>query len=244
MVDHAPNQVLLHLRKQTGECLAIMRLRLFSRWQNSAGERVRIALHLKGAPYEYVPVSSLPQGEWRRLNPQGLMPALLIDKGDGSPPRAIPQSGAILEFLEEAQPRPSLLPADPVARAEARAFGSLIASDLHPINNNRVRRYLSDRLDANEAQVQAWYTHWVHLAFEALETALASRERDWPFCFGEAPGWADLHLTPQMANARRFGCDLNSYPRLRAVDERCQALDAFRRARPEAQSDFPRGASG
>jgi maleylacetoacetate isomerase len=209
-------------------------MRLYTRWQNSAGERVRIALNLKGLGYEYVAVGSLPPGEYRRLNPQGLMPAL--DVGDG---RVVAQSTAILEYLEETHPEPALLPADPVLRAGARAFSQLIASDLHPINNNRVRRYLAERLGAGARDVLAWYRHWVGLALAALEETLARRRRDWPFCFGEGPGWADLHLAPQMANARRFNCDLSPYPRLVAVDARCAALDAFRRARPEAQPDYP-----
>ncbi len=212
-------------------------MRLYSRWQNSAGERVRIALNLKGIPYEYVAVGSLAPGEYARLNPQGLMPALRVGG------QVVAQSTAILELLEETHPRPSLLPADPVLRAQARAFGQLIACDLHPINNNRVRRYLSDRMGASDADVLAWYRHWAALALTALEAALSDRPRDWPFCFGDAPGWADLHLVPQLANARRFGCDLSPYPRLLAVDARCAALEAFRRARPEAQPDYP-GAAG
>lgn len=214
-------------------------MRLYTRWQNSAGERVRIALNLKGLGYEYVPVSSLPPDAYRGLNPQGLMPAL--DVGGG---RVVAQSTAILEYLEETHPEPALLPADPVLRAEARAFAQLIASDLHPINNNRVRKYLSERLGANEAEVLAWYRHWAGLALRALEETLGRQRRgDRPFCFGARPGWADLHLAPQMANARRFGCDLSPYPRLLAVDARCSELDAFRRARPEAQPDHPRGAA-
>ena len=85
----------------------------------------------------------------------------------------------------------------------------------------------------------AWYRHWVGLALTSLEATLAGRHRDWPFCFGEGPGWADLHLAPQLANARRFGCDLSAYPRLLAVDARCAELESFRRARPEAQPDHP-----
>lgn len=208
-------------------------MQLYSRWQNSAGERVRIALNLKGLAYEYVAVGSLPAGEYQELNPQGLMPALRVGG------HVIAQSTAILEYLEETHPSPPLLPADPFLRARARAFAQLIASDLHPLNNNRVRKYLSARIGAGEAEVRAWYRHWIGLAFTALEAALAARPRDWPFCFGDAPGWADLHLVPQMANARRFDCDLGPYPRLRAVDARCRPLDAFQRARPEAQPDHP-----
>lgn len=208
-------------------------MRLYTRWQNSAGERVRIALNLKGLAYEYVAVGSLPPGEYRRLNPQGLMPALGVDG------RVVAQSTAILEYLEETRPEPALLPADPVLRAEARAFAQLITSDLHPINNNRVRKYLTERLYAEEDAVLAWCHHWTRLALAALEATLAGRRRDWPFCFGDGPGWADLHLAPQMANARRFDCDLSAYPRLLAIDRRCSELDAFRRARPEAQPDHP-----
>ena len=209
-------------------------MRLFTRWQNSAGERVRIALNLKGISYEYVAAGSLPPGEYRRLNPQGLMPALGVGGG-----RVLAQSTAILEYLEETHPEPALLPADPILRAEARAFAQLIASDLHPINNNRVRKYLSERLGVGEEGVLAWYRHWIGVALASLEATLAGRRRDWAFCFGDGPGWADLHLVPQMANARRFACDLSPYPRLLAVHARCEELDAFRRARPEAQPDHP-----
>jgi maleylpyruvate isomerase len=206
-------------------------MRLYTQSRNSAGERVRIALHLKGISYEYVAVPSLPRGDYRRLNPQGLMPALEV-RG-----RMLAQSAAILEFLEETHPAPPLLPADPVERAEARAFAQLIASDLHPLNNNRVRKYLGTRLRAEEHQILAWYEHWVRIALTALEETLAQRPPS-PFCFGAAPGWADLHLVPQLATARRFGCDLAAYPRLLAVEARCLGIEAFRRARPESQPDF------
>lgn len=209
-------------------------MRLYSRWQNSAGERVRIALNLKGLEYEYVPVGSLSPGEFLRINPQGLMPALEVGK------QVIAQSTAILDYLEETHSAAPLLSANPFLRAQARAFAQHITSDLHPINNSRVRQYLSARLHVAEASVQAWYEHWTDLALTALEATLSARSRDWPFCFGDVPGWADLHLAPQMANARRFKCDLSFYPLLRAVDARCQPLEAFRMARPEAQPDFPR----
>jgi maleylacetoacetate isomerase len=209
-------------------------MQLYTQWRNSACERVRIALALKGLAYDYVAIGTLAPGAYVRINPQGLMPALRVEDG-----RVIAQSTAILEYLEETHPHPPLLPAEPVLRAQARAFAQLVTSDLHPINNNRVRKYLATRLGAGEEAVRAWYRRWVGLALTALETTLAERERAWPFCFGDTPGLADLHLVPQMANARRFGCDLSPYPLLVAVDARCTALEAFRRARPEAQPDFP-----
>lgn len=208
-------------------------MRLYTQAQNSAGERVRIALALKGIPYEYVPVSRLPEGAYRRINPQALMPALELEGG-----RVIAQSAAILEYLEETRPVPALLPADPVERAEARAFGQAIAADLHPLNNHRVRRYLGEHLAADEAAILAWYRHWTASTLAALEASLASSRRDSAFCFGDQPGWADLHLVPQLRNARRFGCSLADCPRLLAIEAACLPLHAFRAASPEAQPDY------
>lgn len=209
-----------------------MKLRLHTRYQNSAGQRVRIVLSLKGVPYEYVPIPSLSSPAYRAINPQGLMPALEIDG------RVVAQSMAIVELLEELFPEPSVLPKDPLLRAEVRAFAHLIAADLHPINNNRVRRYLADVVKADEATVAGWYRHWVATAFASLEAQLARRPRS-RFCFGDTPGLADACLVPQMANARRFECDLSNYPRLVSVDAECRALEAFVRAAPEAQPDYP-----
>lgn len=211
-----------------------MKLRLHTRYQNSAGQRVRIVLNLKGLPYEYVAIPSLSSEAYRAINPQGLMPALEIGG------RFVAQSMAIIELLEELYPEPSVLPADPLQRAEVRSFAHLIAADLHPINNNRVRRYLSDRLGADEQSVLTWYRHWVGAAFASLEAQLARRPVALPFCFGERPGIADACLVPQIDNARRFGCDLSAYPHLVAVDAACRREAAFIAAAPEAQPDFPK----
>lgn len=207
-------------------------MKLYTNQRNSAGERVRIALNLKGLAYDYVSVPAMAPGEYRRLNPQGLMPALEVDG------RVIPQSAAILAYLEEGWPDPRLLPADPLVRAEARAFAQHIAAEMHAITVNRVRRFLAEDLDVGDAGVERWLRHWMGEGLTALEAALARRETDWPFCFSETPGWADLHLVPQLRNARRFGCDVAPYVRLAAVEARCVELDAFIRARPENQPDY------
>jgi maleylacetoacetate isomerase len=207
-------------------------MRLYTAAQNSAGERVRIALNLKGLAYEYVAIASLPKGEFRRLNPQGLMPAIEIDG------RVVAQSTAILEYLEETHPTPALLPRDPMQRAEARAFGQSIAADLHPIANYRVRKYLGAQMGQGEDAILAWYKHWVAVAFSGLEENLRRRTKATRFCFGEEPGWAECHLVPQIANARRFGCELTAYPLLVAVDAACAGMEAFKRSRPEAQADY------
>ena len=208
-------------------------MRLISRWQNSAGERVRIAFRLKDLAYTYVPVSSLEGDEYRRLNPQGLLPALEIGG------RVIAQSSAILEYIEEAVPEPGLLPAEPITRGQARAFGALISSEMHALTVLRIRRFLHSELSVDDPGVSHWVRHWTTSGFDALEETLAQRIVQWPFCFGDRPGWADLHLVPQLSAARRLECDLSRYPLLLAVEQRCIQLDAFRLSRPEAQPDYP-----
>jgi maleylacetoacetate isomerase len=209
-------------------------MRLYSRYRNSAGERIRIAMNLKGLDYEYVPVADLPKGEYRRINPQGLMPTLEVDGA------FIAQSSAILAYLEEQFPEPSLLPADPLDRARARAFGAHVSSEMHPLTVTRVRNYVTGALGADDDALQAWLAHWLNHGLRALECALEARSVATSFCFGETPGWADLHLVPQLDNVRGFGIDLAPYPLLAAIDARCQSLEAFKKAHQSQQPDFPR----
>jgi maleylacetoacetate isomerase len=123
-------------------------------------------------------------------------------------------------------------------RARVRAFAHHISADLHPINNRRVRAYLGSEMDQSEAAQLRWYQHWVAVTFTSLETELTRRPVAHPFCFGDAPSIADACLVPQMANARRFDCDLAAYPLLVAIDARCRQLAAFRDAAPVNQPDY------
>jgi maleylacetoacetate isomerase len=209
-----------------------MRHRLHTRYQNSAGQRVRIVLNLKGIAYEYVAIPSLHSADYREINPQALMPTLQVGE------HYISQSMAIIEYLEEMFPTPSILPADPVVRAQARAFANVIAADLHPVCVQRVRKHIADIYGAPPEDGKVWYRHWTTQAFTSLETLL-SAQPETHFCFGSMPGLAEACLVPQMANARRLSCDLSLYPRLVAVDDACRELDAFTQAAPEAMPDFP-----
>ena len=58
-----------------------------------------------------------------------------------------------------------------------------------------------------------------------------------PFCFGAVPTIADLCLVPQLANARRFGVDLQAFPRLLQAEQAAKAIKAFADAAPERQPD-------
>jgi maleylacetoacetate isomerase len=209
-----------------------MHLRLHTRYQNSAGERVRIVLNLKGIAYDYVVAPPVTSDDYRRINPQGLLPALEVDG------QFVAQSMAIIELIEELAPTPAMLPADPMERARVRAFAHHISADLHPINSRRIRTYLATEMGQSDEAVTRWYRHWVGLTFASLEAELSRRPVDHSFCFGDTSGLADACLAPQLANARRFDCDLSGYPQLTAIGERCAALAAFRDAAPASQPDY------
>jgi maleylacetoacetate isomerase len=211
-----------------------VRLKLFSNYLNSAGERVRIALALKGLDYDYIPVSSIGWDEYEKVNPQRLMPALKL--GDD----VIPQSTAILEYLEERFPEPALLPSDPVIRAYARGFAQHITSEMHAIDVIRIRRFLSNELHVDQEGIDRWQAHWFAKGFRALEELLSRRSAPWPFAFGEQPGWADLHLVPQVRKGlSRFNLDMTPYPLLEGVFAQCVDLPAFIAATPQQQPDYP-----
>jgi maleylacetoacetate isomerase len=210
-------------------------LRLYSYFRSSAAYRCRIALNLKGIAHEIVPVHLVKDGgqhhapAYRALNPQGLVPTL---EHDG---RVITQSLAIIEYLDEIQPEPSLLPGDAETRARIRAFALAIACDIHPIDNLRVLNYLKGPLRQEQAAVDVWYRHWVETGLAACEALLPKGTSR--YCFGDQPTLADACLIPQLYNARRFNCDLAVTPRLVAIDAAARALPAFANAAPEAQPD-------
>jgi maleylacetoacetate isomerase len=199
---------------------------------SSASYRVRIALSLKGIEVTTV-TKQLRRGEQRakdflEINPQGFVPVLSLDDG-----RALPQSLAIIEYLDEVYPQPPLLPAAPIERARVRALSLLIACDIHPLNNLRVLQYLEGSLGEAQSARDTWYRHWIEAGFEALEEALGRDPARGRFCYGDAPSLADVCLVPQVFNARRYSVDLVPFPRIVAIDAACHEIAAFANAAPE-----------
>jgi len=209
-------------------------MKLYNYFRSSAAYRVRIALNLKGLAFEYIPVH-LTKGEQRSesyvaLNPQALVPTLVDDA------ITLPQSLAIVEYLDERFPQPPLLPATPAERARVRAIALAIACDIHPLNNLRVLHYLTRTLAVSEDAKNAWYRHWIDVGFAAIEPQLAGRASG-RYALGDAPTLADICIVPQVANASRLKVPMDPYPRIRAVNEACLAHSAFDRARPQVQPD-------
>ena len=208
-------------------------MKLYGYFRSSAAYRVRIALNLKGIPFETVPINIVKHEQlgdaYRAINPQGRVPSL--DLGDA----VLLQSPAILEYLDEVHPDPPLLPMGAVQRAKVRAVGSLIACDIHPLNNSGTLAYLKRQLGQDQGAVSAWYRHWVESGFAAIEQLLEPG----PFAFGSRPTLADVYLVPQVFNARRFDIPLDAFPKIVAADRTCAGIEAFRAAAPENQPDAP-----
>lgn len=213
-------------------------MELYTYFRSSAAYRVRIALNLKGLKADYRFVHLLKDGgqqhkpEFRAVNPQGFIPAL-VEEG-----HTITQSMAIVEYLEDTHPEPRLLPRDPLGRARVRALSLLVACDIHPLNNQRIMQALEKDFGADAAVKKRWMQRWMAEGFTALEKLLAGSPDTGKFCHGDTPGMADLFLVPQMFNAKRFELDLAPYPTLKRIDELCLTLEAFSGAAPAKQPDY------
>ncbi|HEY0767152.1 MAG TPA: maleylacetoacetate isomerase [Steroidobacteraceae bacterium] len=214
-------------------------MKLYHYYRSSAAYRVRIALNFKGIPWEpalvdlRAPTSAQHTPEFRALNPQGLIP--VVADGD----TVITQSLAIIEYLEETHPQPSLLPGAAAQRAQVRSLALAIACDIHPLGNLRVLNYLRSNFEADETAVNAWAGEWIGAGFAALEQHVSRTGSDGRHMFGSQVTLADLCIVPQMYNAHRYKVDVQPYPRLRAICAHLQSLPAFAGAAPEAQPDAP-----
>ncbi len=216
-------------------------LRLFTYYRSVSAHRVRIALNYKSIPHEAVYIDE-DSGEqhgaaYLSHNPQGLVPALVV-----SDDLTITQSAAILEYLDERYPERPLLPEDIAERARVRSFAQLMVADMQPYNILRVYYYQRDHMGIDKAARRAWYEHWMHKGFTAMESMLGSHLKPGGYCHGERPTLADICLVPQVANALVNNLDLAPYPQVRRIYQHCMANSAFQAAAPDAQSDRQRKA--
>jgi maleylacetoacetate isomerase len=206
-----------------------MTIQFYEYWRSSAAYRVRIALNWKGLDYESIDKDLFNgvhrEAEFKAINPQGFVPALSLDG------ELYTQSLAIFDILDARFKEPPLVSSDPEIRARQLAMALVISADIHPLNNLRVLQYLTRELGQNQEAVNTWIRHWIAEGFAALE---AMADPGMPFLGGVAPAMPDMCLVPQMYNARRFETPLEAYPKLVEIDARCNEIDAFKRAHPDA----------
>jgi maleylacetoacetate isomerase/maleylpyruvate isomerase len=207
-------------------------MQLHHYFRSSASYRVRIALALKGLPCELVPIHLLKHEQnsarYTAIAPAGLVPLLKV--GD----EALTQSMAIIEYLDEAYPEPSLLPGDAFDRARIRSLAQDIGCEIHPLDNLRVLRYLVREMKLSDDDKTRWYQHWVETGLEVVERRLAGDARTGRFCHGDTPTLADCTLVPQIFNAQRYACRLDHVPTVMRVFDECMRLDAFAKTQPSA----------
>lgn len=208
---------------------------LYTFFRSSTSYRLRIALALKGLDWQPHFVS-LPRMEHRTagymaLNPQGLVPALVEDG------QVFAQSLAVLEYLDETYPEPPLLPKTAADRAYVRSLAQIIGCDIHPLNNVRVLKYLKSRWNLTDDDSKEWYRHWIGEGFRSFEATLTASGRHGRYCLGDTITIADICLVPQVANARRFDCDLSAFPLSVEIAGAAAALPAFAAAHPSLQAD-------
>ena len=208
---------------------------LHNYFRSSTSVRVRAALNLKGLEYDYMPLSLLKgeqaSPEHLALNPSGLVPTLVTPQG------ALPQSLAILEWLDESHPEPPLLPSDPWGRARVRSLAHIVALDIHPVNNLRILKHLETEFGVDAQGKAAWFRKWASAGLEALEKRLASEPETGDFCHENKVGLADLCLYAQVLNNVRFEVDMTPFPTIRRIHENCMAIPALVQASPPNQPD-------
>ncbi|NKB50535.1 MAG: maleylacetoacetate isomerase [Alphaproteobacteria bacterium] len=212
-------------------------MKLYGYWRSLAAFRVRIALNLKGIPFE-VESMDLVKGDqfsdaYRKVNPQMVVPALV----DGD--TVLTQSMAILEYLEDVHPEPALLPADAAGRARVRSICLISVADIHPLLVPRIRKYITQDMGHSEEELTAWIHNWMTTGLAAIEEKLAGDAETGAYCHGDSLTLADLCLVPQVGAAAMFGVDTDAYPTCKRIFGACMQVPEIFDARPQAQPDFP-----
>ncbi|WP_439148768.1 maleylacetoacetate isomerase [Sulfitobacter sp.] len=210
-------------------------LALHNYFRSSTSVRVRAALNLKGLSFDYIPLSLLKgeqaSADHLALNPSGLVPTLVTPHGP------LPQSLAIIEWLDEVYPEPALLPADPWGRARVRSLAHIVALDIHPVNNLRILKHLEAEYGVDAEGKAQWFRKWASAGLAALEQRLTADPETGAFCHGDTVGLADLCLYAQVLNNVRFDVDMTSYPTLRRIHANCMEIPALQDAIPANQPD-------
>ena len=209
---------------------------LYNYFRSSTSIRVRIGLNIKEIDYDYFALH-LRKEEHRgkkylKINPYGLVPTIEFPSGI-----KLYQSLAILEYLDEIYPTPSILPSTAIKRAKVRSMAYAIALEIHPINNLRVLNYLKTNFSVKDEEIKKCFSSWVHKVFLPFENLLSKDEDVGLYCFGDTPTIADICLFSQVVNNVRFEIDMSKYPLIKGIYDRCMENEYFINALPKNQPD-------
>ena len=211
------------------------KVQLYSYFRSSASYRVRIALHLKEVDFEYHPVHLLNDGgeqykeSYSQLNPSREVPTLIHNDV------TLAQSMAILFYLDDQFPNPTLFPQESVARAQVIQLCECVNAGIQPIQNLKVLKKIGEQFELSQDQKNEWVRYWIERGFQGLEKLL--EQHSGRYAYGDQITAADLFLVPQIFNARRFSVDMAPFPNLVKVEKNTKTLAAFEKAHPSQQPD-------
>ena len=214
-----------------------MAITLYGFWRSSCSWRVRIALEYKELPYNSLSIHLQRDGgqqftpEHKHRNQMAQVPVLKvgeIDTGDVY----ISQSLAIMEYLEERYPEPSIFPEGLNSKTRARQIAEIINSGIQPLQNSSTIRAIS----ALGHDKKEWARSWIQQGLDNLEQMVQQMPKT-KFLVCDTPTVADFCLVPQMYNARRFGCKISKWSELLRVEAKCLELSAFLNSHPDNQKD-------
>jgi maleylacetoacetate isomerase len=212
-----------------------MSIQVYGFWRSIASFRVRVALRLKGLAFEEIPIDILSgeqfKPEYEAVNAERVVPTFIHDG------HSVFQSLAIIEYLDDIQPQPRLLPEDAKERAYARSLALMTIADAHPLVTPRVRNHLAKAYGADAKAIESWGKHWTTEGLATYERLLARRAPD-PFALGAEPGLADICIAGQVVGAHFLKLELSAFPAVSGLANRCFQMPAFATSHPFEQPGF------
>jgi maleylpyruvate isomerase len=212
-----------------------MGIQIYGFWRSIASFRVRVALKLKGLPFEEIPIDILTGEQftpgYEAVNAERVVPTFVHDG------HSVFQSLAIIEYLEDIKPEPRLIPQDSKERAYARSMALMTIADAHPLVVPRVRNHLAKTFGADAHAIENWGKHWT-IEGLAIYERLLERRAAAPFALGAEPGLADICIAGQIVGAHFLKLELTAFPSVARLAERCFTLPAFASSHPFEQPGY------
>src|SRR5277367_2722299 len=212
-----------------------MGIQVYGFWRSIASFRVRVALKLKGLPFEEIPIDILSgeqfKPDYEAVNAERVVPTFIHDG------HSVFQSLAIIEYMDDVWPEPRLMSDNPRERAYARSLALMTIADAHPLVVPRVRNHLAKAFGADAHAIEEWGKHWTIEGLATYERLLA-RRAPVPFALGAEPGLADICIAGQVVGAHFLKLGLTDFPLVAGLAERCFTIPAFKSSHPFEQAGY------
>jgi maleylacetoacetate isomerase len=212
-----------------------MSITVYGFWRSIASFRVRVALRLKGLAFEEIPIDILSgeqfKPDYAAVNAERVVPTFIHDG------HSIFQSLAIIEYLDEIQPEPRLIPQDVKERAYARSLALMTIADAHPLLVPRVRNHLAKTFGADAKAIEDWGRHWTIEGLATYERLLAHRAPA-PFALGAQPGLADICIAGHVVGGQYLKLELSAFPTVAGLTDHCFEMPAFATSHPFEQPGY------